>query len=146
MLNETETEQINDQSAELPYCLLHHQAPPSVPPFPEGTRTEVFVVNSDKPTLPSPSPQNQPRQSSSTSTSHRPVRKMLVQQQDVSEDHLNTNAVHEESPQTVREVLQLRKIPDPQTHHTTAGMFPHSQPTHVFVSTLHVCDCSLNGN
>ncbi|XP_017342193.1 BEN domain-containing protein 2 [Ictalurus punctatus] len=114
-------DQINDESAET-YHVLHHLVPPSVPPSPEGSRTLRLVVTSEKPTDPSPSPQNQPQQSGSTSRPRGAVRKMLLEQRKVPEDHPDTNTGHSASPQTVKEVLhRRRKNPNPQTHNATVG-------------------------
>ncbi|XP_060793776.1 BEN domain-containing protein 2-like [Neoarius graeffei] len=115
-LDDPETNQINDESAETAYHVVHYQGPPSVPPSPEGSRT-LNLVTSEKPTHPSPAPQNKPQQSDSTSTPCRTVREMLLQQRNVPEDHADTNAGHATSPQTMTEILQqCRKSPDPQTH------------------------------
>lgn len=122
-LDDTETDQINDESAEMTYRVVHYQGPPSVPPSPEGSRT-LNLVTSEKPTHPSPSPQNQPQQSDSTSIPCRTVREMLLQQRNIPDDHADTNAGHSACPQTMREVLQqCRQSPDPQTHNATTGTF-----------------------
>lgn len=117
MLEDTETEQVNDESAETTYHILHHQVPPSVPPSPEGSRTLDLVVTSEKPSRSSPSPQIQSQQSGSTSKSCRTVRG-----RNVAEDHPDTDTGLTASPQTVREILQQqRKSPDRQTHDAAAG-------------------------
>ncbi|XP_017342196.1 BEN domain-containing protein 2 [Ictalurus punctatus] len=123
-------DQINDESAET-YHVLHHLVPPSVPPSPEGSRTLRLVVTSEKPTDPSPSPQNQPQQSGSTSRPRGAVRKMLLEQRKVPEDHPNTNTGHSASPQTVKEVFHhRRKSPDPQTHNATVEWAQMTYPEH----------------
>lgn len=116
MLEDTELDQINDESAETAYHVLHHQVPPSVPPSPEGSRTLDLVITSENPTHPSASPQR----SGSTSMTCRPVREIVFQQGNIAEDHSDTNAGLSASPQTVTGILQRhRKSPDPQKH--TAG-------------------------
>ncbi|XP_026995543.1 BEN domain-containing protein 2 [Tachysurus fulvidraco] len=116
MLDDTEVDQINDES----YHVLHHQVPPSVPPSPEGSRTLDLIVTSEIPN--SPSSKNDPQQSGSISTACRGVRDVFLEQQNIAEDHPETNAGHSSSPQTVRKILQQhQKSPDPQTHGGTAG-------------------------
>ncbi|MCI4387860.1 hypothetical protein PGIGA_G00078800, partial [Pangasianodon gigas] len=132
-LDDTEADQINDESAETTYHVVHHQVPPSVPPSPEGSRTLDLVVSSEKPTHPSPS-QNQPQQSGSSPSPCRAVREMLLQQRNVPEDHPDTNAGHSASPQTVREILhQRQKTPDPQRHNATAGSRKFVIPSSVLI-------------
>ncbi|KAI5096220.1 hypothetical protein C0J45_14650 [Silurus meridionalis] len=121
-LDDTETVQINDESAETTYHVLHHQGPLSVPPSPEGSRTLKLVISSETPTCSSVSPQSQTQQSTSTTTPGRAVREMLFQQRNVSKDHPNTDAGHAASPQTMRKILQQhRKNPDPQRHNVNTG-------------------------
>lgn len=124
MLDDTEIDQINDESPETTYHVLHRQVPPSVPPSPEGSRTLELFVTSEIPTSPS---QNQPQQSGSTPTACRAVKEVLLVQQNIAEDHPDTNAGLSASPQTVRKLIQQRrKNPDPQTHGENAGKAQHS--------------------
>ncbi|KAM9444825.1 BEN domain-containing protein 2 [Clarias gariepinus] len=120
MLDDTEAEQIHDESAETTYHVLQHEGPPSVPPSPEGSRTLNIIVTSENPARSSPSPQSQPRQSGSPSMPCRTVRKMLLKQQDVAEDDSHVNSGH--SSKNAKEVLhQHQKSADPQTYNTSAA-------------------------
>lgn len=120
MLDDTEAEQIHNESAETTYHVLQHEGPPSVPPSPEGSRTLNIIVTSENPARSSPSPQSQPRQSGSPSTPCRTVRKMLLKQRDVAEDDSHVNSGH--SSKNAKEVLhQHQKSTDPQTYNVSAG-------------------------
>lgn len=115
MLDETDVDQIKDESAETAYQILHHQVPALVPPFPEGSRTLDLVITS-------PSPQSQPQQSGSSSTPHHTGREMLLEQQNIPEDLPDTTAGHSASSHSNRGMLQQRhSSPDPQTHAAAAG-------------------------
>ncbi|KAI5609263.1 hypothetical protein C0J50_6265 [Silurus asotus] len=130
-LDDTETVQINDESAETTYHVLHHQGPLSVPPSPEGSRTLKLVISSETPTCSSASPQSQTQQSASTTTPRRAVREMLFQQRNLSKDHPNTDAVLAASPQTMRKILQQhRKNPDPQRRNANTEWAQVTYPEH----------------
>ncbi|TTI46069.1 BEN domain-containing protein 2 [Bagarius yarrelli] len=118
MIDDTEIDPTNNATDETTFHVFNHPVPPSVPPSPEGSRTLDLVISSEIPSC--PSPQNPPPLSNSILASRHTVRDVLLEQQDVVEDHPDTNAGHSASPQTARKNFQRhQKFPVPQAQRVT---------------------------